>query len=190
MLILAFIEILVGAGIFVMNADATAAAIYFVSPDGNDENSGQHLDQPLQTIMKALELAQAGDTVRLASGLYWQDIRSIRAGRAEAPIQIIGSVNTVIKGGGEAIVIELNHHYLSLINIEIDGQIAAAEHPDSYREKTASGARPGTECRYHRCQARAFSVAQYWQRMSALKIFRSTQRDCTFRVSSLWCLGF
>lgn len=41
----------------------------FVAPDGNDANSGT-IDQPLESIQKAQELASPGDTVYIRGGTY------------------------------------------------------------------------------------------------------------------------
>ena len=42
----------------------------FVSPDGNDSFSGREADLPLQSIAKATEIAQPGDTIFLHPGIY------------------------------------------------------------------------------------------------------------------------
>ena len=43
----------------------------FVAPDGNDSFSGRDTDQPLQSITKAFEIAQPGDTIFLHPGTYF-----------------------------------------------------------------------------------------------------------------------
>ncbi|TPV58537.1 hypothetical protein FJ444_10945 [Aestuariibacter sp. GS-14] len=48
------------------------AADYYVSPTGNDSNSGS-IDSPLETLMRAQDLADAGDTVYIRGGTYYLD---------------------------------------------------------------------------------------------------------------------
>jgi hypothetical protein len=43
--------------------------IYYVSPDGNDNNSGL-ADAPFKTIQKAADLVNPGDTVIIKDGVY------------------------------------------------------------------------------------------------------------------------
>lgn len=45
----------------------SSAIIYYVSPSGNDANSGTSASSPLRTINKALAAASSGSTVKLAA---------------------------------------------------------------------------------------------------------------------------
>src|SRR5689334_22536188 len=76
-----------------------AAQVYYVAPSGSDANGGT-ADAPLKSIQKAVDLAQPGDVIELAPGIYMQDILSRRAGTATAPIRITGPSDAVVKGGG------------------------------------------------------------------------------------------
>lgn len=87
------------------------------------------------TIQQALRMAQPGDTIALAPGTYMQDFRSIRDGKLGNPITIEGSLASVVKGGGQPRIIEVNHSYIELRNFTIDGHFASANTKKSYRDK-------------------------------------------------------
>ena len=102
---------------------AAHATNFYVSPTGSDANSGSSRSTSLATINQALELAQPGDKVVLLSGVYLQDVVTVRSGTATAPIQIVGAVSSsfadssgyvapiVIKGSGDSDrVFQIQHH--------------------------------------------------------------------------------
>ena len=51
--------------------NAVGATTFYVSPAGSDSNAGT-LAAPFQTIMKAVRLATAGDTILVRSGTYYE----------------------------------------------------------------------------------------------------------------------
>lgn len=67
---------------------------YYVSPDGNDNNDGLSITTPLKSIQRAVDLANAGDTIFLFGGIYEQDDTSEsfvliqKSGNISAPIVI------------------------------------------------------------------------------------------------------
>ena len=69
----------------VMVAAPCEAAQYYLSPDGNDAAAGSH-EAPWQTLRKASEAAEAGDTVILLPGEYEGQLRPVNRGTAEKPI--------------------------------------------------------------------------------------------------------
>ncbi|MCA9921010.1 MAG: right-handed parallel beta-helix repeat-containing protein [Anaerolineales bacterium] len=81
---------------------ATAApqgqAIY-VAPNGNDNWPGT-IDQPLQTIQKAIDLVHAGNTIYLRGGQYVEKIHIQKSGTVDHPITIAAypGENPVIDG--------------------------------------------------------------------------------------------
>ncbi|RDJ05091.1 hypothetical protein B5K06_26085 [Rhizobium grahamii] len=87
------------------------------------------------TIQQALAIAQPGDLILLAPGIYTQDIRSVRPGEPGRPIIIQGAPSSVVKGGGNPRVIEINHSYIELRDFTIDGHFEAANTKHSYRDK-------------------------------------------------------
>lgn len=112
-----------------------ASGTYYVSPQGSDSNRGTSADVPLKTIQQALRFAQPGDTITLAPGDYFQDVVSERNGTADAPITITGPANAVIKGAGNARIVQINHDYLTLKGFTIDGLHGNAASRDGYRDK-------------------------------------------------------
>ena len=108
---------------------------YYVSPDGDDQNSGTAPAEPFKTIQLAVDLAQPGDTINLAPGVYLQDVISKRDGRPDAPIAIEGPSGAVLKGGGGDRIFEINHDNLTLEGFTIDGLWASPQRMQGYREK-------------------------------------------------------
>jgi len=58
---------------------------FHVRPDGSDDAAGS-MDQPLQTIGRACELAQPGDRVNVHAGTYCESIAPLRSGVSGHPI--------------------------------------------------------------------------------------------------------
>ncbi len=94
--------------VLIPSAASGGAASYYVSPSGSDSNDGATPERPLRTIQKAVDVAQAGSTVRLASGTYLQDFRSARNGSFFAPITITGPRTAVVKGAGRTSIVTIN----------------------------------------------------------------------------------
>jgi hypothetical protein len=61
------------------------AATYYVSPDGQDANTGTE-GKPFHTIQKAADLARAGDTVIVRGGVYNEHVILRHSGAPEEPI--------------------------------------------------------------------------------------------------------
>lgn len=106
----------------------------FVSPDGNDLNTGTS-NNPLQTIQQAIHRAKAGDTITLAPGTYRQDFVTRTDGTKNQPITIIGSNKAIVKGAGRGRVVEINHNYIVLNGFTIDGLHGNPESAKGYRDK-------------------------------------------------------
>ena len=79
---------------------------------------------PGQSIQAAIERAQPGDTIQLQDGTYYEDLHSVRDGRADAPITITGSRNARVVGvgGSSGRLVELHHSYVTLLGFTIDGK--------------------------------------------------------------------
>jgi len=65
-------------------------AVYYVRPGGNDENSGTSAFNAWATITHAAEVAQAGDIVYIAPGVYRGTVVVANSGTDVSPIQFIG----------------------------------------------------------------------------------------------------
>ena len=64
-----------------------AGTVYVVAPNGEDSNPGTEA-APLRTIQKAIDLAQAGTTILVRAGSYFEDLRIGRSGSASSPISL------------------------------------------------------------------------------------------------------
>ncbi|MDZ7263006.1 MAG: right-handed parallel beta-helix repeat-containing protein [candidate division KSB1 bacterium] len=82
------------AALFFFVWSSLLATDYYISPNGSDENPGT-IDRPWQTIGKANQELQAGDTVYLREGRYSQTIRPVNSGLPDATITISGYANEV-----------------------------------------------------------------------------------------------
>lgn len=103
------------------NTAEAAGTNYYVSPSGNDANSGLSASDPFRTIQKAVDAAQAGDFINLADGSYLQNFVTRRNGSVGLPIVIRGSRSAIVKGSDSGRMIEINHDYITLENFSIDG---------------------------------------------------------------------
>ena len=59
------------------------AAEYHVSPEGDDAHPGTKA-APLQTIQRAADLAQPGDTITVHEGVYRERVNPPRGGQSDA----------------------------------------------------------------------------------------------------------
>ncbi len=68
---------------------ANNAAIYYVSPDGNDMNLG-NLGHPFKTLEKALEIVKLGETIYVRGGTYYCDKTIVfdKSGEEGKPIRV------------------------------------------------------------------------------------------------------
>jgi len=59
------------------------AAIYYVATNGNDSNPGT-LEQPWRTLDKAAATLEAGDTLYIRAGTYYEQLKPAHDGAAGA----------------------------------------------------------------------------------------------------------
>lgn len=121
------------AAFFIIPAIAQGAT-YYVNPNGSNANIGTSLNHPFQTISKAINTAEAGDTIQLTSGEYRENIVSMKNGTVNAPITITGPADAIIKGGENDRVIEINHNYHTLNGFTVDGLHGSPTEPSGYRD--------------------------------------------------------
>ena len=67
-------------------AKPAAPRVYYVAPDGNDDNDGLNREQAFKTICHAAAQVGPGDTVMIAEGDYPETVRIRAAGTPERPI--------------------------------------------------------------------------------------------------------
>jgi tetratricopeptide (TPR) repeat protein len=60
--------------------------VYYVAPDGNDNNDGLSREKAFRTICRAADRVGPGDTVLIAAGDYRENVRIRAAGTPERPI--------------------------------------------------------------------------------------------------------
>ncbi|MBC8162040.1 MAG: right-handed parallel beta-helix repeat-containing protein [Roseiflexaceae bacterium] len=123
------------AGLRPADTSAASAQRYYVSPQGADTNAGTTANAPFATVQKAVDLAQPGDSITLASGEYLQDVVSKRNGSPSAPITISGPADAIVKGAGNGRIVEVRHDYLTFDGFTIDGLYGNPNSSDSYRDK-------------------------------------------------------
>jgi hypothetical protein len=66
--------------------EAKAPAVYYVAPDGNDASTGLTRQRAWKTVQHAASTVNAGDTVRIAGGIYPEQVRVRATGESQAPI--------------------------------------------------------------------------------------------------------
>jgi parallel beta-helix repeat protein len=75
----------------------------YVSPTGNDTNPGTSPGAALRTVQRAADLAQAGDLVSIAAGVYRETVTVPRSGTAAQPIVFRGAAGAVLDGADAGI---------------------------------------------------------------------------------------
>ncbi len=112
-----------------------ASKTHFVSPHGDDKNSGLTHDRTFKTIQRAINLSFAGETIVILSGEYYEDLHSVRSGEKDNPIRITGMKDSILKGKKRARIFEINHSYIELSNFSIDGKVGKGDKQSDYRDK-------------------------------------------------------
>lgn len=94
------------------------ANVYYVSMTGSDANPGTS-EEPFRTFEKAISVLAPGDTLQVMPGTYYESMRLIVSGTAEAPINIIGNGAILNMRGVEQTGIRIKGSYLNLSNFEV-----------------------------------------------------------------------
>lgn len=56
--------------VFLASVSASGATVFYVSPNGNDANSGLSISTPFATLQKGADVASPGDTIYVGDGTY------------------------------------------------------------------------------------------------------------------------
>ncbi|UXI69827.1 right-handed parallel beta-helix repeat-containing protein [Tahibacter amnicola] len=75
----------------------------YVTPTGNDANNGLSPQAAVQTISRGVAIAQAGDTVLVAPGIYRESVSMPRSGTATQPIILRGQGPGVVLDGAQVV---------------------------------------------------------------------------------------
>ena len=126
-------HVCIAAAIVWMVAAPVRAAEWFVAPGGTGSGTS---GAPFGRVQDGLNAAGPGDTVTLRPGTYRESIRTVRHGAAGSPIRVRaeqqrGSVVITVAGK----VLQVDHAYIEVEGLVLDGQYAAADTVDV-----------GTEC--------------------------------------------
>lgn len=70
----------------------------YVATSGNDGNSGISPDQAVASVQRGATLAQAGDVVSIAPGIYREQVTLPRSGTASQPIVLRGQPGAILDG--------------------------------------------------------------------------------------------
>jgi hypothetical protein len=98
---------------------SAAAGNYYVSPSGNDSNSGSSPSAPFKTFAKAVSVLTPGSTLNVLPGTYYDRLLVKQSGAANAPITILGQ-GAIINGQGSTnTAVELQGSYIVLKYIEV-----------------------------------------------------------------------
>lgn len=106
------ISFLQGFTLTVLAADRVPRTIH-VSPAGSDKAAGTD-QQPLQSLQRALELAETGDTIQLADGTYAGKVKTRLGG-----VTLVGSAKAIISAPSER-ALEILHDKTVLRGLTIE----------------------------------------------------------------------
>jgi parallel beta-helix repeat protein len=103
-------------------ADEPMEHTLYVAPGGDNENPGTRA-APLRTIGAAARAAGAGTTVRVAPGIYRENIKSMASGSAAARIRYVSTVKWGAKiiGGGTEAVWENRGKHVEIAGFDVSG---------------------------------------------------------------------
>lgn len=91
---------------------------------------------PGDSIQKAIDGAQPGDTVHLSDGVHNEDMVTVRDGEKGNPITIKGSRKAIVHGGGNSRVFQVFHDYITIDGFTLDGHFTGdGNKEEHYRDK-------------------------------------------------------
>ena len=108
------------------------AETHFVDPAGDDGNPGTE-SQPLASIQRAINRAQPGETIQVASGEYREFLITKRPGGPGNPITITGPADAIIrppKDTLESRIFAIVHSHIHLKGMTFDG-LADPDNPEN-----------------------------------------------------------
>lgn len=111
----------------VLLAAPAAAETWYVAPKGNDKAAGTSAQTAFKTLGRATKELKPGDTLKVASGTYYEQFALAASGTAEQPITVVGDGPTrpVIKNLEDAITISGSYIDLSFFEAHSMGEGSA-----------------------------------------------------------------
>ncbi len=93
---------------------------YYVSLDGNDENSGK-VEEPFLTIQRAADAMVAGDTCVVGGGVYRETVSVRNGGREGMPVRFVAAPGEeVVLKGTEVICGDWSVHEGAIYKTQVD----------------------------------------------------------------------
>ncbi|MCK4920244.1 MAG: right-handed parallel beta-helix repeat-containing protein [Bacteroidales bacterium] len=95
-----------------------SAATYYVSPNGNNNNSGTSEDQPFQVVQYAIDQMSSGDTLIVLDGFYTGTLK-LKSGisiQAKKPRKVVFS-------GAEPLEVRFKTHKGNIYKVKVDKEI-------------------------------------------------------------------
>ena len=103
----------------VVNADPAQElrplAVQAGAPVGGDGTS----ERPFPSIQLGLNLARPGQTVFVNAGTYHESLQSVRSGRHDAPIRLIGDRASIVGDSGTKHLIDIRHGHLEIRGFDL-----------------------------------------------------------------------
>ena len=119
------------------------ATNYYVSPSGNNSNTGLYPNTPFQTIQKGHDVATAGDTVFIMDGIYSSSTTTLlkitRSGTANAYITfkaLAGHKPKIFISGNVWNAVTINGNYIVIDGIELEGNNANITYDQAFAAYT------------------------------------------------------
>src|SRR5262245_51958453 len=98
-------------------ANLASTRTWYVRADARAGGAGT-VRRPFRSIQRAIGAARPGDTVRVAAGVYREDLESVRSGTRARPITLAGHGARIV-GDGDGRLIEIGNDWIVLRGFEI-----------------------------------------------------------------------
>ena len=112
-----------------------SSKMIYVSPNGNDANSGS-AELPFKTFNKAVSVLAAGDTLQVMAGTYGETLTLSKSGTENAPITVIGIGAILNMQGSKPNGIVVSGNYVNVSRFEF---VEVADFPTTDKYCRATG---------------------------------------------------
>ena len=89
------------------------------------------------SIQEAIDDAFPGDTILIMPGIYRENLRTVRDGKRDKPITILGSPETILLGNNKerGKVFFIKNSYIHIVNLKINGKFKTCNTKHCYHDK-------------------------------------------------------